>query len=42
MALISLTTSDLYTFLEDARGFVEAIGYIVIAVTLGVIIMRNT
>jgi hypothetical protein len=30
------------TFLEDARAFIEAIGYLVIAVTLGVIIMKNT
>jgi hypothetical protein len=30
------------TFLEDARAFVEAVGYLVIAVTLGVIIMKNT
>jgi hypothetical protein len=29
-------------FLEDARAFIEAIGYLVIAVTLGVIIMKNT
>jgi len=42
MALISLSTSDIYTFLEDASSFVEGVGYIVIAVTLGVIIMRNT
>ena len=30
------------TFLEDARAFVEAVGYLVIAVTLGVITMKNT
>jgi hypothetical protein len=29
-------------FLDDVRSFVEAIGYLVIAVTLGVIIMKNT
>jgi hypothetical protein len=30
------------TFLEDATAFVEAIGYLVIAVTLGVIIIKYT
>jgi len=30
------------TFLEDARAFVEAIGYLVIAVTLGVLIIKYT
>ncbi len=41
-AIYPLYMSAIYTILEDARTFIEGIGYIVIAVTMAIIVVRNT
>ena len=41
-AIYPLYMSAIYTILEDIRSFVEAIGYIVIAVTIAIVVVRNT